>query len=63
MTTPNTTPTVEIRDNANETTPAFGWEWPDEARLADFAEKDDRVEQIDQAVKDDSAYAALYFVS
>jgi hypothetical protein len=59
MTTQDTT-TVEIRDNAY---------WPDEAVLIDFAEqdaraeKDDRVEQADQPVKDDSAYAALYFVS
>ena len=53
MTTPDTT-TVEIRDNAY---------WPDEAELINFAEQDDRVEQADRPVKDDSAYVALYFVS
>jgi len=68
VTTQHTT-AVEIRDNAYETIPGFWWDWPDEARLADFAEKDarveqdDRMEQADQPVKDDSAYAALYFVS
>ena len=63
MTTPDAAATVEIRDNAYETIPVFWWDWPDEAQLADSAEKHDRMEQIDQAVKDDAAYAALYFVS
>ncbi len=62
MTTQDTT-TVEIRDNACETTPVFGWGWPDEAQLTDFAEKANRLEQADRPVKDDSAYATLYFVS
>jgi hypothetical protein len=68
VTTENTT-TVDSRENAYGTTPISWWGWPDEARLADFAgqdvraEKDDRVEQADRPIKDDSAYAALYFVS
>ncbi len=62
MTAKGTT-TVEIRDNAYGTTPVFWWGWADEALLADFAEKDDRAEQADRPVKDDSAYATLYFVS
>ena len=45
---------VEIRDNAY---------WPDEALLADFVEKDDRVEQADQPLEDSAEYAVLYFVS
>jgi hypothetical protein len=61
--------TVEIRDNAHGTAPVFGWGWPDEVALTDFAEQDaraeknDRAEQTEQPVKDDSAYAALYFMS
>jgi hypothetical protein len=62
MTTQNTT-TVEICDNAHGATPGCGWGWPDEARLSDFVELNDRAEQIEQPVKDDSAYAVLYFVS
>ena len=57
MTTQNTTTTVEIR------AAAF---WPDEARLAEFAEqaeKTDRMEQADQPVENDFEYAALYFGS
>jgi hypothetical protein len=54
MTTQDTATTVEIRDRAY---------WPDEAQLADFAEKDDRVEQADQPLEDSSEYAVLYFVS
>ncbi len=63
MKTQDTATTVEIRDTADETIPVFWWDWPDEAQLTDFAEKNDRMEQIGQAVKDDAAYAALYFVS
>ena len=62
MTTKDTT-TVQIRDNAYGTIPSFWWDWPDEAQLTDFVEKANRVEQADQPVMDDSAYAALYFVS
>ena len=68
MTAQDTT-TVENRDNAYETIPVVGWAWPDEVVLADFAkqdvraEKNDRLRQTDQPIKDDSAYAALYFVS
>ena len=47
----------------DETTPVFGWEWPDEARLADFAGKNDRVEQAEQPPEDDPEYATLYFVA
>jgi hypothetical protein len=59
MMTPSTT-TVEIRTSDY---------WPDEAALTTFAEKDDRAEKADrleqtnQPVKDEAAYAALYFVS
>ena len=63
MTTQSTTTTVEIGENAYETTPISWWSWPDEAALIDFAEKNDRMEQADQSIKDDAAYAALYFVS
>ena len=62
MTTQDTT-TVEIRDNAYETIPCFGWDWPDEVLLADFVEKNDRVEQTEQPIDDSSEYAILYFVS
>jgi hypothetical protein len=68
MTTQDTT-TVEIRDNAYETIPFLGWDWPDEVLLADFAEQDaraeknDRVEQTEQPIEDSSEYAILYFVS
>jgi hypothetical protein len=55
--------TVEIRDNAYETIPACGWGWPDEARLAAFAEKDDRVEQAAAPVEVNAEYATLYFGS
>ncbi len=63
MTMQDTATTVEIRDNAHETAPVFGWGWPDEAQLTDFAGKANRVEQADRPVNDDSAYATLYFVS
>ena len=71
MTTQDTATTVEIRDNAYETRespsfggiPVFGWDWPDEDRLADFAGKDDGVKQAEQLPEDDPAYATLYFVS
>ena len=53
MTTKDTT-TVEIRDNAY---------WPDEALLADFAQKDDRVEQAEQPLENSPEYATMYFVS
>jgi hypothetical protein len=55
--------TIEVRNNAYETTPVFWWGWPNEALLADFAEKDDRVEQPDKPIEDCSEYAVLYFVS
>ena len=54
MTTENSATTIEIRDNAY---------WPDEALLADFAKKDDRVKQIDQSLENNPDYATLYFVS
>ncbi len=54
MTTETETAQIEVRDNAY---------WPDEALLADFAEKDDRGEQADQPLEDSSEYAVLYFVS
>ncbi len=75
MTTQDTATTVEIRDNACETTPVFGWGWPSEVLLADFAEqdvrveqdaraeKDDRMEQADRTIENDAEYATLYFVS
>ncbi len=71
MTTEIKTTPADIRDNASETrespsfggTPVFGWGWPDEALLADFARKDDRVEQANQPLEDSSEYAVLYFVS
>ncbi len=63
MTTQDTATSVEIRDNAHETAPVFGWGWPDEAQLTDFARKDDRVEQANQPLEDSSEYAVLYFVS
>ena len=53
----------------DETIPVFCWDWPDEARLADFAgqnaraEKDDRMEQADRSIENDPAYATLYFVA
>ena len=62
MTTQNTT-TVDSRDNAYGTTLVFGWNWPDEAQLAAFAEQDDRAEQADRTIENDSEYATLYFVS
>ena len=68
MTRENTT-IVEIRDNAYETTPVIGWGWPDEAQLADFvaqdpqAEKKDQMKLAERSLKNDSAYATLYFVS
>lgn len=63
MTTEIETTQIKVRDNAYETTPVSWWGWPDEALLADTTEMADRVEQADQTVKDDAAYAALYFVS
>ncbi len=54
---------VKIRDNAYETTPVFWWGWPEEALLADFAEKNEWVEQADQPIEDSAEYAVLYFVS
>jgi hypothetical protein len=75
MTTQDTITTVEIRDNAYEVIPGFGWDWPNEALLANFVEQDvrverdaraetaNRMEQAEQPTKDDAAYAALYFVS
>ncbi len=54
MTTEIETTPIKTRDNAY---------WPEEALLADIAERNDRVEQIDLAIKDDAAYAALYFGS
>ena len=54
MTTQDAAITVEIRDNAY---------WPDEARLADFARKDDRVEPADRSLENNPEYATLYFVS
>ena len=65
----NTTTTVDSRDNAYGATPVFGWGWPDEARLAAFAEQadrteqNDRVEQTDRMLENNAEYAALYFVS
>ncbi len=63
MTTKDISTTVEIRDNAYETTPVFWWGWPDETLLADFARKDDRVEQAEQPLDDNPEYATMYFVS
>ncbi len=63
MTTETETTPIEIHDNAYETTPVFGWGWPNEALLAAFAEEDDRVEQPDRPLEDSSEYAILYFVS
>ncbi len=54
MTTKDINTTVEIRDNAY---------WPDEALLADFAQKDDRVEQAEQPRENNPEYATMYFVS
>ncbi len=54
MTKQDAVTTVEIRDNAY---------WPDEAQLADFAKKDDRVEQADRSFENNPEYATLYFVS
>jgi hypothetical protein len=62
MTTQDTS-TVEIRDHAYGTIHFFGWDWPDEVLLADFVEKNDRVEQTEQPIEDSSEYAILYFVS
>jgi hypothetical protein len=63
MTTEIEATQIEGRNNAYETTPVFWWGWPNEALLADFAEKDDRVEQPDKPIEDCSEYAVLYFVS
>ncbi len=63
MTTEIETTPIEICDIAFETTPVFGWGWPDEALLAAFAEEDDQVEQPDGPLEDSSEYAILYFVS
>ncbi len=66
---------TEVRDNAYETIPVFGWDRPDEVLLAEFvaqdvrveqdarAEKDDRVEQADRTIENNPEYAALYFVA
>jgi hypothetical protein len=64
-----TNTTAEIHANAHETNSVFGWDWPDEARLAEFAEetaraeKVNRLEQADPFVENIAEYAALYFVS
>ena len=71
MTMQGTATTVEVRDNAYGTIPIFSrclrdgawWDWPDEAQLADFAEKDDRVEQFAEPLENNPEYAALYFVA
>ena len=63
MTTEIETTKIDIRNNAYETTPVFGWGWPDEASLADFTEKNDRIEPADQSIEDSAEYAVLYFVS
>jgi hypothetical protein len=69
MTTKTITTSSELRDNAYETIPGFGWDWPDEARLTAFAEQvdrteqNDRVEQTDRTLENNAEYAALYFVS
>jgi hypothetical protein len=55
--------TIEVRNNAYETTPVFWWGWPDEDLLADFAGMDESVEQAHRPIEDDSEYANLYFVS
>ncbi len=71
MTTQNTT-RIEIRDHATETMSPFGWNWPDEARLTDFVEQDDRAEwniraekaeQTDRTLENNTEYVALYFIS
>lgn len=62
MTAQDTTP-VEIRDNAYGTIPGFWWGWPDEARLAEFAGKDDQIKRAEKPLEDDPAYATLYFVA
>ena len=54
MKTENTTIQIELRDNAY---------WPDEALLADLAEKGDRAGQTDRLLEDSTEYAVLYFVS
>ncbi len=54
MTTEIETTQIEVRDNAY---------WPDEAQLADLAQKDDRVDQAEQPLENDPAYATMYFVS
>jgi hypothetical protein len=63
MTTQDAVTTVEIRDTAYETTPIFGWGWPDEARLTDFAEMADRMEQAAGPLEVSPEYATLYFGS
>ncbi len=63
MTTEIETTPIEVRDNAYGTIPVFWWDWPEEALLADFAQKDDRVEQAEQPLENNPAYATMYFVS
>ena len=69
MTTEIETLQSKVRDNAYETTPILWWDWPDEARLAAFAEQADRTEQndrgeqTDRMLENNAEYAALYFVS
>ena len=69
MNTQDTTATVEIHDNTCGAIPVSWWDWPDEARLADFAGQDvragtdDPVKRADKPLEDDAAYASLYFGS
>ncbi len=76
MTKQNTTTNVsDSRKTADEATSIFGWGWPDEARLAAFAEQNvlvassDRAEMVHrmeptgQPSENNFAYAALYFVA
>jgi hypothetical protein len=62
MITSNAT-AVNNHEIVYETIPVCGWEWPDEAVLSDFAEKNDRMEQADRIPEHNAEYAALYFVS
>jgi hypothetical protein len=61
--THTSTTTVDNRDTACEAAPAFGWNWPDETRLAAFAAEADREEEADRMPENSAEYAALYFVS
>ena len=74
MSTPNNT-ISHSRDNIQVTSLTLGWDWPDEAQLADFAEQDardtssdwaemvHRMEPTGQLNETTVAYAALYFIS